>query len=162
MKTLNYGCQANVATVLPFDAPAVSFYMAREHPANSKYLTRYAKRLRAKPTMPERIVWSRIRRHALGTHFVRQSPIGTSIVDFLAPDLRLVLEVDEESHREGGEQDAKRQAAIEALDYFVVRITNDDVPLRPAETFVWFREIVTWRAREVGATLAPRVRKTRS
>ncbi|MBX2852053.1 MAG: DUF559 domain-containing protein [Phycisphaeraceae bacterium] len=40
---------------------------------------------------------------------------------------KLVIELDGDSHRGRADYDAKRQADIEALEYRVLRIANDDV-----------------------------------
>ena len=58
-----------------------------------------ARRLRAATTDAEHRLWFRLRRkQLLGVQFYRQKPIGKYIVDFYAPAVALVIEMD------GGQQ----------------------------------------------------------
>lgn len=145
----------------PLSPEVVSLVMARAQHKYRGYLIPYARRLRGTTTLPERFLWAHVRRHALGTRFLRQCPVGKYIVDFLAPELRLVLEIDGESHRDREKEDMERHAAIEAQGLYVVRFTNDDVLQSPTETFGRLRDIVVCRAAEVGVTLGPRARRPR-
>ncbi|MDO8599192.1 MAG: DUF559 domain-containing protein, partial [bacterium] len=54
--------------------------------------------LRASMPAPELILWQRIRNEQLGVKFRRQHSIGSAIVDFYAPSVRLAIELDGESH----------------------------------------------------------------
>ena len=90
-------------------------------------LTRVARRLRRDATVPERLLWSRLRRRQLGVRFLRQRPIGSYVVDFYCPERRLVVEVDGRSHDGQGPEDAVRQKALENKGLTVLRETNDDV-----------------------------------
>ena len=53
-----------------------------------------ARRMRRYPTPSEALLWRELRGGKLGVRFVRQAVIGRFIVDFFAPELRLVGEVD--------------------------------------------------------------------
>lgn len=90
-----------------------------------KRLTVVARKLRARSTDAERMLWYRIRSRQLGTKFVRQFPIGTYIVDFASRSARLVIELDGGQHNEAA--DAKRTATIEAHGYRVIRFWNFEV-----------------------------------
>jgi very-short-patch-repair endonuclease len=58
-----------------------------------------ARSLRSDPTDSEQRLWSRLRRkHILGVQFYRQKPIGRYVVDFYAPAVGLVVEVDGGQH----------------------------------------------------------------
>lgn len=58
-----------------------------------------ARELRKKLTESESVLWSRLRgKQLLGVQFYRQKPIGQYIVDFFAPRVRLVVEVDGSQH----------------------------------------------------------------
>jgi len=50
--------------------------------------------MRAQPTLTEEILWQVLRGSRLGVAFRRQAVIGRFIVDFVAPSIRLVVEVD--------------------------------------------------------------------
>lgn len=86
-----------------------------------------ARRLRHDATVPECLLWSRLRRRALGVRVLRQHPVGPYVVDFFCPEARLAIEVDGRSHDGRGAADAARTAALERLGLAVVRVTNDDV-----------------------------------
>lgn len=97
-------------------------------------LVRLARKLRCRMTVPERLVWARIRRGRLyGIKFRRQQPSLQYIVDFLAPAPRLIIEIDGRTH-EGAEayrRDVKRQAELESAGYTVLRFDNDEVLADP-------------------------------
>ena len=79
---------------------------------------------------PEMILWSRLKgRQLLGYKFRRQFSVGSYILDFYCPSLRLAIEIDGESHfnPEAKEYDSRRQRFIESLGISVVRFTNTDV-----------------------------------
>jgi very-short-patch-repair endonuclease len=78
-------------------------------------------------TFPERLLWSRLRRGALGVEVRRQAPVGPYVVDFLVPAERLVVEVDGRSHDGQGEADRERERALGEMGLRVVRVSNDDV-----------------------------------
>ena len=74
-------------------------------------------------TPSELRLWSALNARKLGVQFRREVPLaGRYIVDFCAPSVRLVVEVDGECHAERGRADARRDAALNALGYRVVRI----------------------------------------
>jgi very-short-patch-repair endonuclease len=50
--------------------------------------------MRAFPTRSEALLWQALRGHQLGVRFRRQVVLHTFIVDFLAPSVGLVVEVD--------------------------------------------------------------------
>ncbi len=100
-------------------------------------MTPVARKLRREMTFPERLLWSRLRRRGQGTEVRRQVQIGAYIVDFYAPAVRVVIEVDGRSHDGRGAADVKRQADLEDLGLRVVRVTNDAVVHRLTETVVY-------------------------
>jgi very-short-patch-repair endonuclease len=67
--------------------------------------------------------------------FLRQKPLGGYIVDFYCSKLRLVIEIDGESHAETVEYDVERTKILEALGLTVVRYTNDEVMLNIAGVY---------------------------
>ena len=86
-----------------------------------------ARALRRSMTVPERIVWSRIRGGALGFRFRRQHPFGAYILDFYCPDLHLCVEIDGQEHSERISRDAVRDAALAASGVRTLRISASDV-----------------------------------
>jgi very-short-patch-repair endonuclease len=66
-----------------------------------KKLKPNARILRKNSTDAERKLWSHIRRkYFCNVQFYRQKPIGRYIVDFYAPSVKLVIEVDGGQHFE--------------------------------------------------------------
>lgn len=87
-----------------------------------------AKAMRSAMTPPEAVVWKMLRAKRLNGHkFTRQVPIGPYIVDFAARREKLIIELDGRSHDATVAHDARREAALVALGYRVLRFTNGDV-----------------------------------
>ena len=88
----------------------------------------HARQLRREMTPAEKKLWRRLRDPQIfDVTFRRQHPIEPYIVDFCCPALRLVIEVDGDSHAESVERDTARTEKLEALGFRVVRFTNSDV-----------------------------------
>ncbi len=86
--------------------------------------------LRVEMTEYERLLWSRLRRKQLnGVQFYRQKPIGSYIVDFYAPAVRLVVEVDGTQHQGQihAQNDAHRDESLKSKGLRVLRFTNQQV-----------------------------------
>jgi very-short-patch-repair endonuclease len=84
--------------------------------------------LRKTPTFAEQLLWKRLRAHRLsGAGFRRQHVIGPYIVDFCAPRLKIVIELDGGQHVAQKEYDSRRTAYLEQLGYVVLRFWNNDV-----------------------------------
>ena len=77
-------------------------------------------------TDSEQCLWSRLRRKQLGILFYRQKPIGNYIVDFYAPQARLVIEVDGAQHLEEKHvlKDVQRDQYLKSQDLKVLRFNN--------------------------------------
>ena len=87
-----------------------------------------ARALRKRSTEAEKLLWSRLRgRRFEGIKFKRQVPIANYIVDFVALDLKIVIEVDGGQHDARAAQDAERTRILEEWGYHVVRFWNNDV-----------------------------------
>jgi very-short-patch-repair endonuclease len=73
-------------------------------------------------------MWQRLRgRRFQGIKFKRQQPMAGYVVDFVAPDLKLIIEIDGGQHGTRMDQDANRTAVLEKCGYHVVRFWNNDV-----------------------------------
>ncbi len=85
--------------------------------------------LRQRSTQAEKLFWKQVRSGQLGIRIKRQVGIGEYIVDFYAPKILLVIELDGGSHFEVGaaQRDADRQKNIEALGIKVVRFTDNEI-----------------------------------
>ena len=86
-----------------------------------------ARRLRQGMTLPERMVWSELRR--LKMNFRRQVPIGPYVVDFAHHDSRLTIELDGPVHDLPGValRDAERAQWLEAQGFRLLRFSNKTV-----------------------------------
>ena len=89
-----------------------------------------AKQLRQNQTDTEAILWSRLRNRSLnGIKFRRQVPIDKYIVDFVASDKKLIIELDGSQHLEEKNtiKDEERTIKLQVLGYKVIRIFNNDI-----------------------------------
>jgi leucyl-tRNA synthetase len=80
--------------------------------------------MRQAPTTSERLLWTELSRGKLGVWFRRQVVVGASIVDFMAPARKLVVEVDGGYHGDVRRQraDARRDKRLERAGYRVLRL----------------------------------------
>jgi very-short-patch-repair endonuclease len=98
------------------------------HLPYNRQLVEKAKELRKNMTPAERKLWSGYLR-TFKFRILRQRPINNFIVDFFCAQLRLVIEVDGESHftDEGKDYDWERTQILEGYGLKVLRFTNDEV-----------------------------------
>ena len=94
--------------------------------------TQYKQRrqeLRHHLTEPEQRLWQILRNKQMGIKFRRQHGIGHYIVDFYCPELKLIIEVDGDSHFSEEDQayDKVRDDFMLSLDIMTIRLKNDDV-----------------------------------
>ena len=86
-------------------------------------LAAFAQENRHSETESERILWAAIRGSALGVQFRRQVPIaGLFIGDFVASEIRLIIEVDGNRHANCGAADGRRDGKLQRLDFTVLRL----------------------------------------
>jgi very-short-patch-repair endonuclease len=86
-------------------------------------LAHRAHRMRGAPTLTEARLFQALRGGRFGVSFRRQVPVlGRFIVDYLAPELRLVVEVDGAYHKDRSEADARRDRALARAGYRVLRL----------------------------------------
>ncbi|WP_026471016.1 endonuclease domain-containing protein [Alkanindiges illinoisensis] len=85
--------------------------------------------LRNNATVAEQQLWQVLRNNQLGVKFRRQHGIGHYITDFYCPALKLVIEVDGDSHftQAGQQNDQIRDQYFQSLDIAVLRFTNHEV-----------------------------------
>jgi len=101
--------------------------------------------LRSEMPKAELLLWLEIRNKRLdGYKFRRQVGIGPYIVDFYCPSLRLVIEIDGDSHFEDGaeEKDKARQSFLEEKGIRVLRFTNTDVYQNIEQVMEGIRETI--------------------
>ncbi len=94
---------------------------------NNKYRTQERQRLRNNATKAEQVLWQYLRgRKINGKKFRRQYGIGSYTVDFYCTELKLVIELDGDSHYspEGRQHDLRRDAFIRKQGICILRFTN--------------------------------------
>ncbi len=91
-------------------------------------MRKFVRALRKRSTEAEKLLWSRLRgRRFQGIKFKRQEPIANYIADFVALDLKLIIEIDGGQHDERAARDAERTRILQECGYHVVRFWNNDV-----------------------------------
>jgi very-short-patch-repair endonuclease len=94
------------------------------------YIIDVARLLRKRSTIPEKILWERLRRHQLdGLKFKRQHHIGRYIVDFFCSELSLIIELEGGIHEKENqkESDDVRFEELGSRGFKILRIKNDEV-----------------------------------
>jgi very-short-patch-repair endonuclease len=96
-------------------------------PYNQKLILK-AKELRQNMTVAEKRLWHNYLKN-LPLRVLRQRPIDNFIVDFYCAKLKLVIEVDGNSHvtDDGIESDRARTQILEGYGLKIIRFTNDEV-----------------------------------
>ena len=100
------------------------------------YRKSLSRKLRREASLPERILWQRLRKGQLdGCKFRRQHPIGPYFVDFVCLAKRLIVELDGGQHGDQCEHDWERTKRLEERGFKVIRFWNSEV-LRETEAVV--------------------------
>ncbi|RHW17723.1 endonuclease domain-containing protein [Sphingomonas gilva] len=88
-----------------------------------------ARRLRKTMSLPEVLLWQRLRSRPHGLKFRKQHPIEPYIVDFFCSEAALVIEVDGIAHDMGGrpDYDERREALIRTRGFDVLHIAAKDI-----------------------------------
>jgi len=82
-----------------------------------------ARELRCGLNTPQQMLWRAVAAGRLGVSFRREvALIGRYIVDMLAPSLRLVVEIDGRCHESRRRADTRRDKALAAAGYHVLRL----------------------------------------
>ena len=68
-----------------------------------------ARRLRSEMTLPERMLWTELRKRPGGFKFRRQHPAGHFVLDFYCASLKLAIEIDGAAH-DGADAAARDEA----------------------------------------------------
>ncbi len=91
-------------------------------------LVERAKYLRANQTPAEKKLWFSVLRN-FPLRVLRQRPIDNFIVDFYIPALRLVIEIDGDTHagKDAQEYDEARSKILQGYGLSIIRFTNQEV-----------------------------------
>ncbi|MNU88680.1 hypothetical protein D3C71_784950 [compost metagenome] len=92
-------------------------------------LKEYARELRTETvSKAEKYLWKGLlSRKQTGERFLRQRSIYNFIVDFFAPEIGLIIEIDGNSHINKGEYDRYREDKLTSLGYTLIRFSEGDV-----------------------------------
>lgn len=106
------------------------FYTMRNRilPYN-RNLKPFARKLRQQGILSEVILWKELKGKAPGVEFHRQVPIDNYVVDFYCHELKLAVEIDGATHKDGtvAANDKVRQARLESLGVRFIRFDDADV-----------------------------------
>jgi very-short-patch-repair endonuclease len=88
-----------------------------------------ARKLRGELSLPEGLLWQRLRRRAGGVKFRRQHPLGPYVLDFYCPVAKLAVEIDGAAHDVGNRprRDELRAHYIVSRGLQLLRIAAADV-----------------------------------
>ena len=93
----------------------------------SRTTVKKARALRREMSLPEVMLWQRLRAKPGGVKFRRQHPVGRFVADFYAPEAKMIVEVDGLAHDHRVERDAVREVWLGAQGCIVVRVAAVDV-----------------------------------
>ncbi len=95
--------------------------------SSAPLLATRAHAMRFNPTPSEQLLWRCLSGKRLGVAFRRQVPVHRFILDFLAPAVRLAVEVDGGCHARRRSADARRDEKLRRLGYRVLRLDAEFV-----------------------------------
>ncbi|APC97839.1 endonuclease domain-containing protein [Francisella frigiditurris] len=114
--------------------------MKKKLPYNPR-LKKRAKELRQAGNLSEVLLWNKLKnKQLLDLDFDRQKIIGNYIVDFYCPSLNVVIEIDGSSHNDKFEYDEQRQAYLEGLGLYVLRVLDEDVKFNIAGALFYLKD----------------------
>lgn len=99
------------------------------HNFYNKELKHFARELRTESvSKAEKYLWKALlSRRKIEVKFLRQRPIKNFIVDFFAPEIGLIVEVDGSSHLNKGDYDFYRENVLKSLGFEIIRFQEGDV-----------------------------------
>jgi very-short-patch-repair endonuclease len=91
-------------------------------------LKQRARELRKQGVLSEVLLWKELKgRKVLGYQFMRQKSVGEYIVDFYCSKLKLVIEIDGESHKSRYDYNIQKQRDLESIGLTMLRFNDVDV-----------------------------------
>ena len=116
--------------------------------------------MRKEPTEEEGKLWH-LHLKKLEPRFVRQKIIGSYIVDFYCPKLKLIIEIDGEQHffEENADYEKRREDYLINQGYKLLRFYNSDINRNLGNT----EEVIYWtcveRAEELGLQIEVKIKE---
>jgi len=117
----------------------------KENNKYNRHLKPVANKLRSSMTKAEACLWKYgLSGKKQGVIFRRQRTIGKYIVDFVCLELKLIIEIDGESHNntEIAKNDIIRQEYLEKLGFRVIRFTDEEILKSMNEVLLVLEDVV--------------------
>ena len=94
-----------------------------------------ARKLRREMSLPEVLLWQRLKDRPHGLKFRKQHPATPFVFDFYCHELRLIVEIDGAAHDMGDrpERDVNRDAHFRARGFRILRVPASEVLRDPDE-----------------------------
>jgi very-short-patch-repair endonuclease len=88
-----------------------------------------ARKLRSTMSLPEVLLWNRLRGNPMGVKFRKQHPLGDYVIDFFCASRRIAVEIDGIAHDRGDRpmRDSSRDAWLRRQGVEVLRIPAAEV-----------------------------------
>ena len=101
--------------------------------------------------LPEAELWYKVlnKRRMLNYRFIRQRPINKYIVDFYCAKLKLIIEVDGESHNDQIEYDKKRERYLQNKGLKVIHYTNIEIMCNLEGVYLDIEKRIKERKKEI-------------
>ena len=93
-----------------------------------KYVIELARKMRVNLTIPEKILWEKIKAKKIEGHRFRiQHPIHRYILDFYCHEKKLAIEIDGDIHKIRKDNDEYRDEYLKSAGIMTIRFKNEDV-----------------------------------
>ena len=102
----------------------------------------HARQMRSRPTASEARLFQAIGARKMGVSFRRQVVLGRFIADFVAPAVRLIVEVDGGHHARRSAADARRDRALARMGYRVLRLPAELIENQLGEALARVRDAI--------------------
>ena len=110
-----------------------------------------ARKLRKAMSLPEILLWQRLKTRVSGAPvFRRQHPFQNYVFDFYCPKLNLIIEVDGYQHQMGDnpKKDQERDEYLISLGFNIFRIEAKDILINPDEIADNIRHYASEKSKE--------------
>jgi very-short-patch-repair endonuclease len=93
-----------------------------------KYVIELAREMRVNLTIPEKILWEKLKTKKIDGHRFRiQHPIYRYILDFYCHEKKLAIEIDGDVHKFRKDYDEYRDEYLKSAGISTIRFKNEDV-----------------------------------
>ena len=129
--------------------------MKNKNPDITHTLVDRARNMRKEPTEEENKLWH-LYLKKIRPRFTRQKIIGSYIVDFYCPKLKIVIEIDGVQHylEENTDYEKRRETYLQNEGYKLLRFYNSDInkELKNTQTTIYYTCVE--RGKELGVSVA--------